>query len=426
VVLYRFLTDLFAPLIALYLRARKARGREDADRFSERLGRPSLSRPRGRLLWCHAASVGETLTSWPLLEALRQRHPDWSILLTTGTVTSAGLVCERLRATPKGIIHQFAPVDRWPYVTRFLDHWRPDMALWIESELWPNMLAALKMRGTKAILLNGRMSERSYRRWRMAGGAAKSVLSAFVLGLAQTGAEKNRFAALGMSDVRAIGNLKFAASPLPYDDGALAQLRAAVGGRPVWLMASTHEGEEAIALRVHARLRRRWPSLLTVIAPRHPERGDAVAALIEESGVAFARRSRAQDMKKDTGVYLADTMGELGLFYRLCPLCCLAGSFAWGGHNPVEPALLGCAIVFGPRMDNFAVMADDMLAAGAARQVVDEDELADALLNFIAAPKDVAAMAATARDWALGKRVVLDQTLAVIEPFLMAPPHSAR
>ncbi len=410
---YRFLTNLFAPLIALYLRFRKAKGREDALRFNERLGHASLPRPHGKLVWCHAASVGEVMSVLALIKALRERHPTWSILLTTGTTTSAGLVESRL---PKGVFHQFMPVDRWPYVNRFLNHWKPDLALWVESELWPNMLAAMKERRIPAVLLNGRMSEKSYRRWRMIG-STKMMLSVFALGLAQTGAERSRFAALGLRDTRVIGNLKFAAEPLPHDEKELEQLRAVIGKRPVWLMASTHEGEEEIALRVHAHLHKVFPSLLTVIVPRHPQRGDDIAHLIEKKNIPLACRSKNEPIMPQTAFYLADTMGELGLFYRLCPLCCLAGSFTWGGHNPIEPALLGCVTLLGPRMDNFAIMADDMLAVGAARQVLDETDLADTLSHLLKDSAAIEALATTGRAWAQSKQAILSDTLTALDPF---------
>lgn len=412
--LYRLLTDLFAPLIALYLRLRKAKGKEDAARFKERLGHASLPRPKGKLVWCHAASVGEALSVITLLEKLRERHPDWSVLLTTGTVTSANLVEKRL---PAGTYHQYVPVDRWPYVTRFLNHWKPDFVMWIESELWPNMLAALKERRITSVLLNGRMSETSYRRWQMIGGV-KELLDVFTLALAQTGVEKGRFTALGMKDVRVIGNLKFACDPLPVDEAALTALRDTIGPRHVWLMASTHAGEDEIAIHVHKHLHKAFPDLLTILVPRHPVRSDSIAALVAKSNLTLARRSSGALPDAHTAIYLADTMGELGLFYRLCPLCCLAGSFVWGGHNPVEPAMLGCATLFGPRMDNFVIMADDMLAAGAARQVLDEKELADVILHLMKDPAAIAALGKAGQDWAKAKHAILDQTLDVLDGFM--------
>ncbi len=412
--LYRLLTDLAAPAIALYLRKRKRNGREDKERFKERLGFSSVSRPRGNLVWCHAASVGESMSVLSLLASIRRLHPNWSILLTTGTVASAQLMASRL---PEGVIHQYVPVDRWPYVTRFLNHWKPDLALWVESELWPNMLAALKERQISAVLLNGRMSEKSYRRWRLVPGGAREMMSAFALGLAQTGSERNRFAALGLRDARAIGNLKYAADPLPCDVEELARIKNEVGPRPVWLAASTHPSEEEIVFRLHRALRKHFADILTIIAPRHPKRAEEIAALAAEQGLNVARRSLGEAIAPDTALYLADTMGEMGLFYRLSKVCFLAGSFAWGGHNPIEPAQLGCAVVFGPKMDNFAVMADDILGAAAAVQVADETELAEVVGRLIRHPEQAQTLAEVAHRWAEAKRGVLDETLKLLAPF---------
>jgi 3-deoxy-D-manno-octulosonic-acid transferase len=420
--LYRFLTGLGAPLIALYLRLRRRKGREDATRFAERMGIASLPRPQGKIVWCHAASVGEAMSVLALVKKLRERFPDWHILLTTGTVTSAKLIASRL---PLGVFHQYVPVDRWPYVSRFLDHWRPDLALWVESELWPNMLAALKVRRIKAVLLNGRMSEKSYKRWRLINSATKNLLSTFSLGLAQTGAERNRFAALGLKDVRVIGNLKYTSEPLDHDPQALDELRQQIGTRPVWLVASTHPGEEEIALAVHRYLRKTMPNILTLIAPRHPNRGDAITSLIEKEGLTLARRSKGEACTAATQIYLADTMGEMGLFYRLASLCCLAGSFTWGGHNPVEPAMLGCAMVFGPKMDNFLFMADDILASGAALQVMDESELAEVVLRLFQSTDERETLANAARSWTASKQSILNDTLDVLAPFFEAPSIEA-
>ncbi len=411
---YRLLTALAAPFIALYLRLRRARGREDKDRFRERLGHASLARPKGRLVWCHAASVGEAMSVLTLIKKLQERWPDWRLLLTTGTVSSASMMA---RLLPEGVLHQYMPVDRWPYVTRFLNHWKPDLVLWVESELWPNMLAAIKERGVPAVLLNGRLSEKSYRRWRFIPEGAREMMETFALGLAQTGVERGRFAALGMKDVRAIGNLKYAAAPLPCDIEELARLKTEIGPRLFWLMASTHPGEEDIALSAHKALRRVFPDLLTIIVPRHAVRGEEIEAQLKQRNIRTARRAAGESITPETEVYLADTMGEMGLFYRLSNVCCLAGSFTWGGHNPVEAAQLDCAVVFGPKMDNFALMADDMLGRGAAIQVLDEAELVKTLETLLREPDKAHALATTAEQWAREKRGVLDETLKLLDPF---------
>lgn len=412
---YKLLTDLAAPGIALYLRRRKALGKEDASRFDERLGMTSLARPEGKLIWCHAASVGESVSVLSLIEALKHYFPEWQVLVTTGTVASAALMAERL---PQSVMHQYAPVDRWAYVTKFLDHWRPNLALWVESELWPNMLTALRQRNIPAVLLNGRMSVRSFKRWSWFPWWAKRLLGAFKLILAQTEAEARRFAALGATKVACIGNLKYAAEPLACDALELDRLRAQVGVRPVWLMASTHEGEDEIAVDVHAKMCARWPDLLTVIVPRHVVRGEAIRKLVEGKGYCGAQRSLDRDITRLTDIYVADTMGELGLFYRLAPIACLGGTFTWGGHNPIEPAQLGCALFFGPSMTNFAEMAESLLVRGAAVQVHSPNELALRLEQYMASPQDVFAMANAARAFVEQKRGVLEEALRWLLPYL--------
>jgi 3-deoxy-D-manno-octulosonic-acid transferase len=420
---YRFLTDVAAPGIALYLRARRAQGKEDQDRFNERLGRASLPRSPGPLVWCHAVSVGEATSVLSLIETIRKYFPAWQVLLTTGTVTSAKLLAGRL---PKGTVHQYVPADRWLFVTRFLDHWRPDLALWVESELWPNMLASLRQREIPAVLLNGRLSEKSFRFWSLVKGKAGNMLDTFALILAQTEAERARFAALGGKTVLYVGNLKYAAESLPCDELELDRLRTQVGFRPVWLMASTHAGEDEIALAVHFRLRARWPNLLTIIVPRHAARGDSILKLIAKTGLRGTRRTAKKDILPATEVYLADTMGELGLFYRLAPVTCLGGSFVWGGHNPIEPAQLGCAVLFGPTMTNFAEIADELLVHHAALQVHSTNELALRLEQLLAAPEGMLALANVARALAEQKRGVLVEVLRLLSPWLERGTEASR
>lgn len=412
---YRLATVLATPILWAYLRVRLARGKEDAARFKERFGFASSERPNERLVWCHAASVGEAMSVLSLLRAFSERHKDWSLLLTTGTVSSARMIAQRLPANAR---HQYVPVDSALCVARFLDHWRPDAVLWMESELWPCALCAVKDRRIPAALINGRMSERSFKRWRFFPAFIKNVLSAFSLGLAQTEKERARFAALGLENTRVIGNLKHAATPLSCSLEELERLRLCLGARPVWLMASTHEGEEELALDVHARLARKRQGLLTIIVPRHPTRSKEIAALVAARNLSCAQRSAGETLTPETEIYLADTMGELGLFYRLVRHVCLAGSFAWGGHNPIEPAQLGCTVIFGPRMDNFAAMAEAMLACGAARQVRNGASLAACLETLMNEPQETQELVSAALKWSRARKDIIDETLAALAPLL--------
>ncbi|EME70653.1 3-deoxy-D-manno-octulosonic-acid transferase [Paramagnetospirillum caucaseum] len=410
--LYRGLTTMGGPLIAAYLERRKARGKEDAARFAERLGHPGQPRPAGPIVWMHGASVGEALSMLPLAERLIARG--LGVLMTTGTVTSARLLAERL---PAGAIHQYVPVDRIAYVRSFLNHWRPDLALWAESEYWPNLLAETRHRGIPQVLIQGRMSARSFASWKKVPGFMRKMLSGFALCLAQTESDAGRIRALGGRDVRCLGNLKYAVAPLPCDGAALESLRTATAGRPLWLAASTHPGEEAMAGRVHAALG--LAGLLTVVVPRHHTRGPEIAAGLRAQGLAVALRSAGEAVAAGTQVYVADTMGELGLFYRLGgPVFVGKSLCAGGGQNPFEPALLGAAVMFGPLMDNFPDMAPSMLAAKAALRVGDENELAAAVGALLADPPALRAAGAAAQAWAEGEAGVLEQVEQALSPFL--------
>ena len=380
--LYRIATDLGAPLWTLHLNRRARLGKEARQRLGERTGLATISRPAGPLLWVHAASVGEALTALPLIETLLDERPALHVLMTTGTVTSAELMAERL---PERAFHQFAPLDRAVAWRGFFDHWRPSLGCLVESEIWPHLILEAEHADLPLALINGRMSERSARRWRWAGASARRLLGSFALCLARGKADAERFMDLGAIDVRTLGDLKTAAPPLPANREALSDLETIIGDRPVWLAASTHPGEEMHIFAAHQQLRRSHPDLLTVVAPRHPERGEEVARDIEGHGEAVVRRSLGECPDRETGFYLADTLGELGLFYRLAMLAFIGGSLVpHGGHNPLEASRLGCPAVFGPHTGNFAEMTADLLEKGAAKRVADASDLAcivDALLT---------------------------------------------
>ncbi len=410
---YRLATTALGPLIYLHLNRRVARGKEDKERLCERLGRAGRSRPEGLLFWVHAASVGESLSMLPLVARLLERRPGLSILVTTGTVTSARLMAERL---PKGAFHQYVPIDRMAWVQRFLDHWRPDLALWAESEFWPNLVGAIGKRRIPMILVNGRVSGRSFAKWRKYPRFIRQLLSAYTLCLGQTQADAERLSQLGAVATKHLGNLKLAAPALPADQEELKRLSALFAGRPRWLAASTHVGEEALVGRAHTALANAHPGLLTLVVPRHPERGSSVAKELRSQGLCVARRGAGQEPKEATDIYLADTLGELGLFFRLADVVFMGKSLTpLGGQNPIEPARLGRPVLHGPHMANFAEIAVRMKEVGASQEVHGESGLVAALDTLLGDPDACDRLSAAAKSFATAEAGVLD---AVIDEVL--------
>jgi 3-deoxy-D-manno-octulosonic-acid transferase len=413
---YRLLAGALGPLIDGYLERRVRRGKEDPARLPERRGVASQARPAGALIWFHAASVGEAAGLLTLVEALEAAHPDTAFLMTTGTVTSADAMAKRL---PDRVIHQYVPVDRPQWVARFLDHWRPDLGVWMESDLWPTLVTEAHRRGVRLALVDGRLSVGAFQRWRRLGILARPLFAAFDLVLAASEDQARRFGALGCREVRFVGNLKAASTPPPVNDVAVAALRSMIGARPAWLAANTHPGEDAVVLDAHARLARSRPELLTVIVPRHVHRGDEIEATIRQRNLTVARRSRGGTIGPETDVYLADTMGELPAIYSAIPVTFLAGSIApVGGHNPVEPAHCGTALLLGPLIPNNRDTADALLRAGAARPVEDADSLARAVADLLDDPEAAAAMAEAGQRVAAEGHAGLERIVAALAPLL--------
>ena len=419
--LYRALSSASGPIARMALNARLKRGKEDPTRLGERMGHAGRPRPDGSLVWIHGASVGESLSVLPLVQRIAETRPQATVLVTTGTVTSAALMAERL---PANALHQFIPVDHPAYVTRFLEHWRPDAALFVESEFWPNLILGAKAAGVPMALLNGRMSPKSFENWKRRQRTIGALLGAFDALIAQDADNAERLKALSGAEVSVFGNLKLAAAPLPADTELLARLGGAVGGRPLWMAASTHPGEEEIALDAHRELLTANPDLLLILAPRHPVRGDEVAALVAERGFSFARRSHDAVPTAETSVYLADTLGELGVFYRLADIAFVGGSAAEkGGHNPLEPARLRTAILHGPHTFNFAEIYADLRAAGGSALVRNERDLAMAVARLIGDAKTRASMANAAEASAEASAVrVLDEVVDHLAPMLPELP----
>jgi 3-deoxy-D-manno-octulosonic-acid transferase len=397
--LWAAMATVAAPGVRLALLARQRRGKERRGRLAERRGVDPTPRPAGRLFWLHAASVGETTSVLPVLPALLQAAPDATILLTTGTVTSADLLAQRLDpALARRVLHRFAPLDVPAWAARFLDHWRPDVAGFVESELWPNLLAACQARHIPVMLINGRLSERSLAQWRRVPALARHVLGGLARVQSRSETDAHRLRELGCRCVTAPGDLKLAAPPLPADAVELDCLRGQIAGRPAWLAASTHPGEEALILAVHRMLAADHPGLLTIIAPRHPERGAAIAVGCEWTAVT--RRSLGEAPPAE-GIWIVDTLGEMGLWYRLCGIAFVGRSLIapGGGQNPLEPARLGCAIAMGPHTGNFADHVAMLRAAGGlgvVRHAADLAAWVDAMLRDPDRRQETGAAAAAA------------------------------
>jgi len=393
---YLALSRIAGPAVRLWLRRRAAAGREDRSRLGERLGRAGAARPDGRLIWLHSASLGEGLSLLPLIAELRRQAPGTSCLVTTGTVTAARRLAGAL---PEGCMHQYLPVDTAAAVGRFLGHWRPDLAIWVESELWPRLMVETARRGTPMMLVGARLSARSARRWAWAPGMAAALVRRFRLIVTQDAETVARLAAMGADPARLRegGNLKALAPAPDCDTAELARCRAALAGRPVWLAASTHAPEETMVATAHRAAA--LPRLLTILAPRHPDRGDAIAARLAAQGLSVARRSAGETAGLQTAVWLADTLGEMGLWLRLAPVAFLGGSLApVGGHNPFEPAALGAAILHGPGVANFAPAYAALDAAGGARRVSDAAELGKAVADLLGSEAARQAMAHAAAE----------------------------
>jgi 3-deoxy-D-manno-octulosonic-acid transferase len=409
---YRLAGRAAVPLLPFALSWRARRGKEDRARLGERFGRASLPRPPGRLAWVHAASVGETNAVMPLVGKLTEAGI--AVVFTSVTVSSAGIAAR----LPAGACHQFAPVDVAPLVGRFLDHWRPDVALFVESELWPTTIVQLSRAGIPQVLVNARLSERSYRGWQRFGGIARSVLGRIALCLAQSAKDAERYRALGTPKVVVTGNLKFDAPAPDADASLLSGFRSMIGDRPVWVAASTHDGEEAIAAEAHRELRSQFPGLLTIIAPRHPERGDAIRAGLAALGLNVAQRSRNQTIEGDTDIYIADTFGELGLFYRVAPIAFLGGSLVrHGGQNPIEPLRLGCAVLHGPHVHNFSDIYAIIDAAGSP-DFAEASGLARSVAALLANPAAARRQAAAMTDALKPLSGALLATMAELSPYL--------
>jgi 3-deoxy-D-manno-octulosonic-acid transferase len=413
--LYRLATRAATPFANQLLQHRLKRGKEHAVRLPERRGESEVARPTGGLVWVHGASVGELLAALPLVENINKYG--LPLLVTSGTVTSAAIARQRL---PAGVIHQFIPLDTPDFVTRFLDHWQPQLALFVESDLWPNLITACGQRKVPLVLINGRLSERSYARWKkLMPSLISALLANFDLCVVRSPEDAKRYAELGARQVTIVGNLKLDVPPLPVDETKRGQLAQALAGRPVLAAASTHPGEEEQVLQAHRVLRATHPQLLTLIVPRHPERGGAIVQLASAAGFRVCQRSVGALPDQLTDIYVCDTLGELGIIYSLAPIVFMGGSFIpHGGQNPIEAIKLGAAVLHGPFVSNFTEVYAPLDSAKGAELVADADCLAQVAGNWLKDEDQRQHILSAGQKTVDALGGALARTLSALEPYL--------
>lgn len=370
---YKGVTGLLDPMVPLVLRRRVASGKEDGDRTQERRGYASRPRPPGPLVWMHGASIGESQVLLLLFEALKKERPDLSALITTQTRTSADLIARR---SLPDLIHQVAPFDTPFSCKRFLNHWKPDLAVFAEGDIWPNLISHLDKRRIPRLLINARMTEKSFDGWMRFPALAKRLFGGFDQILAANTRTYDGLRQFAGRSVKLVGNLKYAAPPLHADMDEVLKLKAVVGERPVLAALSTHPGEDEKLISAWKTLKTEIPDLLLILAPRHPERGSDILTLCEEAKTYHRSEGGTPDPADQ--IWVCDTLGELGLWMRLSSLVFLGGGLPGSevhGHNPIEPLKLDRLVLSFPDVSNFRQEFDDMVASGAAILVSDEDQL---------------------------------------------------
>lgn len=411
---YRWLGAAAYPFIGTYVSWRAAKGKEDPRRRRERYGVTKIPRPAGPVVWIHAASVGEMSAVSPLAESIAALGVN--VIFTTGTVTSARIASDRFSGR---IIHQYVPLDLKPAVSRFLSHWKPDLAIIAESEIWPMTILELGARRVPQVLVNGRLSDRSFKAWKRRSWLAEALMENLAMVLAQSDVDGERYRALGARPVLVTGNLKVDTPLPPFDAQALDALHRQIGNRKTWCAVSTHDGEEAICADVHKALKQRHPDLLTVIVPRHVDRADALESEFKTVGLKVARRSRGDAISPDCDILLGDTMGEMGLYLQLSEIAFVGKSLTGeGGQNPLEPAMLDTAVLSGRNVQNFRESYQRLVKNGGARLVKDRDMLAGAVNYLLNNPAMRHAMMKAGRDTVEGMRGALSRTLEGLEPFI--------
>ncbi len=416
--IYNNLVRIMYPIaIRRYIEKRKKLGKEDVKRFNERVGRSTMARPEGRLIWLHGASVGESISMLPLINRLLELYPDAHVMVTTGTTTSAEVMAKRL---PERAFHQYLPIDNPVFTTRFVRHWQPNIALWFESEFWPAILSTIKRKNIPLILINGRISNKTFKRWQQFEFVIKELLDCFTACLGQSEEDAYRLRVLGAKDAMCLGNLKYAGLPIPVDAEKKAEIEKQMGDRPCWLVGATHHDEEYKIARFLKDLQAKHPNLLTFIVPRHPNRGVEIRDYIEkEYKLKTALRSKGEKITPDTDVYIADTIGEMGIWYELCRIVFVGGSLIpHGGQNFMEPSRCRDAVMVGPHMHNFTDAMNRAKRADGIIQVNDVIDLIDMVDQLLSNKELLEAKCSLAYNWATSEAKVLDGITEKIQGYM--------
>ncbi|MBU6338930.1 MAG: 3-deoxy-D-manno-octulosonic acid transferase [Rickettsiales bacterium] len=383
---YRLISVLIFPLLIPYSLFRIKKGKEDKNRIKEKFGFSSVKRPEGDLIWLHAVSVGETNSVLILLDEILQNDKKVNVLFTTTTLTSAAILAKKIDGYNGRVIHQFLPFDSYFIIKKFLNFWKVKTAIFVESEIWPNLLFESSKMGIKNVLVNGRMSDNSAQKWRLAKKIGFNIFDCFKIIFAQSLEDKNRLEKLTNNKVLFIGNLKSQARDLVVNSAELEKLKTQIGKRPIFLAASTHKGEEQFVIATHQELKKDFPDLLTILVPRHPNRTEEIKMLF--GGLSFSERSKNEDIKDATEIYLANTLGELGTFYSLADFAFIGGSLsAVGGHNPFEPIKLECAVISGSHVFNFKEIYANLVKYEACVMIDSADQLTKEVREFLSNKK---------------------------------------
>ena len=417
--IYNSLVYVLYPIaIRRYIEKRKKIGKEDIKRFNERVGRPKMPRPQGRLIWLHGASVGESISMLPLINRLLEIYPDVHVMVTTGTTTSAEVMAKRL---PERAFHQYLPIDNPMFTARFVRHWQPNIALWFESEFWPAILSTIKRKNIPLILINGRISNKSFKRWQQFDFIIKELLSCFTACLGQSEEDAYRLRVLGAKDAMCLGNLKYAGLPIPVDINKKNEILTEIGDRPIWLASSTHDDEESKIGRFLKDLQNKHPNLLTIIVPRHPNRGPEITQKLRDTyKLNVALRSASEPITPQTEVYVADTIGEMGIWYEIAPIGFVGGSLIpHGGQNFMEPSRCRDAVIVGPHMHNFTDAVNRAKHADGLIQVNDVIELIDTVDQLLANKDLLEAKSSLAYNWATSEAKVLDGIVEKIQGYMV-------